>query len=119
MTFRLPVSSFAQARLVPLDEVHFTPFMRSDTPAKMDWASSQIGLLYSPEDIIEIPINQRGCPSIATYTNWLQRALKETYRGDTKAISTRVDHSKNLLYVRLVERKEQRNRKGKVSHVIH
>lgn len=116
MAHRLPVSSFAIGKLVPLHEMPFTPFQQSDTPEKLEWANNILGDMWGEQDVVEIQINQHGCPSVATYMSWLNRALKASYRGDKKAIQAKIKG--NSLYVRLVDRKET-NRKGKVSHVIH
>ena len=115
MAHRLPVSSFASGRLVPLSEMHFTPFQHSDTPEKLDWANSILADLYGDQDVVEIQINQHGCPSVATYMAWLNRALKASYRGDKKGIQSRVKG--NSLFIRVVDRKEI-HRNGKVKHVI-
>jgi len=116
MAHRLPVSSFAIGKLVPLNEMPFTPFQQSDTPEKLDWANNILGDMWGDQDVVEIQINQHGCPSVATYVSWLKRALKASYRGDKKTLQAKIRG--NSLYVRLVDRKET-NRKGKVSHVIH
>jgi len=115
MAHRLPVSSFAIGKLVPLSEMRLTPFQHSDTPDKLEWANNILADLYSEQDVVEIQINMHGGPSVATYTNWLQRALKASYRADKKGLQTRIKG--NSLFVRVVDRKElQRN--GKVKHVI-
>ena len=115
MAHRLPVSSFAIGKLVPLSEMRLTPFQQSDTPDKLEWANNILADLYNDQDVVEIQINMHGGPSVATYTNWLQRAMKASYRGDKKAVQTRIKG--NSLFVRVVDRKElQRN--GKVKHVI-
>ena len=116
MAPRLSVSTFAKGTLVPLNEVQLTPFHRSETPEKMAWADGQLSELFSPEDILEIPINRGwGTPSAPTYVAWLQKALKASYRGDKKVIQSRVRG--NSLFVRIVDRKES-HRNGKVRHVI-
>ena len=115
MAHRLPVSSFAQGRLVPLSEMPFTPFVHSDTPDKLEWANNILADLYGDQDVIEIQINQHGCPSVATYMSWLQRAMKASYRGDKKAVQSRIRG--NSLFVRVVS-KQELHRNGKVKHVI-
>jgi len=115
MAHRLPVSSFAMGKLVPLSEMHLTPFQQSDTPDKLEWANNILADLYGDQDVVEIQINQHGCPSVNTYMNWLKRALKASYRGDKKAIRGKT--SGNSLFVRVVERKEL-HRNGKVKHII-
>jgi len=115
MAHRLPVSSFAIGKLVPLSEMRLTPFQQSDTPDKLEWANTILADLYGDQDVVEIQINQHGCPSVNTYMNWLKRALKASYRGDKKAIRGKT--SGNSLFVRVVERKEL-HRNGKVKHII-
>ena len=115
MAHRLPVSSFAIGKLVPLSEMRLTPFQQSDTPDKLDWANNILADLYNDQDVVEIQINQHGCPSVATYMSWLQRAMKESYRGDKKAVQSRIRG--NSLFIRVVDRKEL-HRNGKVKHII-
>ena len=115
MAHRLPVSSFAIGKLVPLSEMRLTPFQQSDTPEKLEWANNILADLYNDQDVVEIQINQHGCPSVATYMSWLQRAMKESYRGDKKAVQSRIRG--NSLFIRVVDRKEL-HRNGKVKHII-
>jgi len=118
MAPRLSASSFALGKRVPYSEMPFIPFQHSDTPEKLDWANDILDMCYNPDDVVEIQINQGyGCPSVATYVSWLQRALKASWRGDTKTLQTTTRG--NSLYVRVIDKKESRKHgNGKVKHVI-
>jgi len=120
MYARLPASSFAKGRLVPVSEHRFTPFAAHQSQGKFAWAVAELDSLYTPEDMIEIQLGPNH-PSVATYKSWLAKALKtRPWQSKGKRLITRQSH--DFLFVMLVDIVEFPPRKGKgmgtVSHII-
>ena len=121
MYARLPVSSFAKGRIVPVNEYRFTPFAASQSQEKLAWANEELDRLYGSDDMIEIQLGPSR-PSVATYKAWLSKALESRpWQSKGKRLATRQSH--DSLFVKLVDLKEFPYRKGKgtgtVSHVIN
>ena len=110
---RYTVGSFSPAEFVPLYD---SPWIAAGGTDILEYATRGLDLLYSPTDIFKVRLTAYG-PCVATYRNYFSKALKASWRGETKSLSTKVDDG--YLYIRLVDRKEGKApRLGTVKHVI-
>ena len=107
------VNSFSPAEFVPLYD---SPWLAGGDSQILDYAHAALNLLYSPSDIFKVRISSFG-PCVATYRGYFNKALKASWRGDTKNLSTKVDDG--YLFIRLIDKVERKApRQGKVTHVI-
>ena len=107
------VNSFSPAEYVPQYE---SPWLAGGDSQILDYAHAALNLLYSPSDIFKVRITLYG-PCVATYRGYFNKALKASWRGDTKNLSTKVDDG--YLFIRLIDKVERKApRQGKVTHII-
>jgi len=114
--YHLAVSAFEDAVVIPSYNIMQTPFGYRGSGEKLAWAKNQLyNLTFSGEgDFLKFNLMLPKCPSIATYMNWLHKALRESGESDKYYLQTK--RADGFLWVRKVERKVAR--KGKVQHVI-
>ena len=107
------VNSFSPAEYVPQYE---SPWLAGGDSQILEYAHAALNLLYSPSDIFKVRITLYG-PCVATYRGYFNKALKASWRGDTKNLSTKVDDG--YLFIRLIDKVERKApRQGKVTHII-
>ena len=107
------VNSFSPAEYVPQYE---SPWLAGGDSQILEYAHAALNLLYSSSDIFKVRITLYG-PCVATYRGYFNKALKASWRGDTKNLSTKVDDG--YLFIRLIDKVERKApRQGKVTHII-
>ena len=93
-----------------------SPWIPAGGAGIVEHCAQGLEMLYSGTPIIRVRISGYG-PCVATYRGYFNKALKASWRGDTKNLSTKVDDG--YLFIRLIDKVERKApRQGKVTHII-